>query len=179
MSKILKSILVITLISMLIVFVNAATPKWYLKLRQIKLMETKQEQIEKLFNYPKVIDSYDGEIGRSIKYQLKEGELSVVYSLGKCVGNSNYVYNVEKNVITKLDFDLKKYVSFSKLNLDLRSFDRTEVSDLPGMFDYRNESLGEHYFASNSLKNGTKEIREIQFFPSESQEKLQCKNREL
>jgi hypothetical protein len=146
-------------------------PKWYSKLRQIKPLITTKQEVEKLFNYPKVTDAYEGIWSNSVDYKLKEGELSISYSQGRCSEtNKDNGYDVAKDVVIDVDLYLKKEVSISALSLDLSNFEKTEISDLPNLFTYRNEDLGEYY-------NGSLEkIRDIHFFPSKEQEKLACKS---
>jgi hypothetical protein len=176
-SKFLKLILLIVFVSTFNSFaVAGAAPKWYSKLRQIKLMETTRQEIEKLFDNPRVIDTSDGWSGRGVEYRLKEGELDVTYSLGKCVGKTEYVYDVEKDVITDLHLNLKKFVNISALSLDLRNFEKTEIYDIRGVFEYRNEDTGEQYMTSEYFRDGSIQIRSLEIFPSARQESLACKN---
>jgi len=64
---------------------------------------------------------------------------------------------------------LKKAVKVSKLNLDLSSYDKREISDLVGIFNYVSEDLGEYYTGTSDT------IRSIWLFPSREQEMLNCK----
>src|SRR3954464_1185825 len=103
MKNLLLKIVELFLIFVFISATNAAAlnskPKWYSKLRQIKLMITTRQEVEKLFDHPKVTYTYDGAVGRSVEYKIKEGRLSVVYSLGKCSKASDYGYDVERDMV--------------------------------------------------------------------------------
>lgn len=170
-----KIVLVVILVLTTNSSLFSATPKWFSKLKQIKLLTTTRQEVEKLFDSPKVTDTYEWDGRKVIEYKLKEGELTIVYSRGKCSETNKEGYDVDKDVVIDLDMNLKKDISISELKLDLNGFDRTEIYDLPGVFEYRNENLGEYYAANEFYKDGSKKIRKIQFFSSKSQENLKCK----
>lgn len=149
---------------------HSKTPKWYLKLKQVKLMVTTKQEVEKLFNYPEATNTFDGEWSKNIDYNLKEGKLSVSYSQGKCSEVNTDGYNVEKDVVIGITMYLEEEVSISKLALDLSNFDKREISDLVGVFTYVNENSGEWF-------NGTsRKLNDFKLFPSKSKEHLKCKN---
>ncbi|HEX8247642.1 MAG TPA: hypothetical protein VF599_05705 [Pyrinomonadaceae bacterium] len=174
MKKIHAVILILTLNSSL----YGAAPAWFSKLKQIELLKTTRQNVEELLGRPKITDAYESRLGQVVEYKLKAGELTVLYSLGRCSKNSEQEYDVEKNVIIDLEMNLTKAVSISTLGLDLNDFNKTEIRDLRGVFDYRNEDSGEHYLMNEFYKDGTQKIQKIEFFPSKSQEKLKCQSSE-
>lgn len=144
---------------------------WFSKLNQIKLLTTTREEVEKLFGYPTITYKSKGKWNETIEYKLKEGQLTVDYSLGKCSETNKEGYNVEKDVVIDVDIRLKKEVSIAKLNLDLGKFDKREIDDLPGLFTYANADFSER-FTGNSEK-----LRDFTISPSKEQkEKFSCKN---
>lgn len=156
--------------------IYGAPPEWFIKLKQIKILESTRQEIETLFNHPKITYESVGQETVSVEYALKQGELYVSYSLGKCSEQSEYSYDVEKDVVTRVDIDLKKHINISKLGLDLNGFKKSGISDLPGIFTYRNEDLGEYHQTGEYFKNGVVKVKNLEFFPSSSKQKLACSN---
>lgn len=162
--------LIIVIILAVSVFAYSIEPKWFSNLRQVKPMITTKQEVEKLFDYPKVRYTFDGEWSKKVDYILKEGELSVFYSQGRCSEMKTEGYDVEKYIVIDIDMDLKKEVSISKLNLDLSRFEKTEINDLIGVFSYVNEDSGEW------VTGTTRKISSFKRFPAKSQENLKCKD---
>jgi len=79
--KTLKLFLALALMSAIGSSAFSAQPEWYSKLRQIKPLVTTRQEVEELFGHPKISDDYESRVGRAIEYKLKDGELSIVYSL--------------------------------------------------------------------------------------------------
>jgi hypothetical protein len=157
-------------------FVYGGVPRWYSNLKKIKIMETKRFEVEELFSFPKIVDSELGEFGNYVEYKLKIGILSVTYSNGNCSEKSGYGYDVAKDIVTDFELDLDKNVNNLKLGINLVGFERAEISDLPGMFNYRNEKLGEYYLTRENYKDGSIRLSHLEFFPSIAQESLTCEN---
>lgn len=173
LSKIQITVTVFLIVVFILVtnlFASNTKPKWFSKLRQIELLVTTRQEIEKLFNYPEVVNAFEGESSKRVKYRLKEGELFISYSQGICSKTNKDGYDVEKDVVINFSMYLENEVRISKLNLDLSNFKKTAISDLVGVFTYRNEDLGEDYSGTSQ------KIKEITFFPTKEQEKLNCKN---
>lgn len=168
----IQEILRMTMMAIIILIsssVISAQPMWYSKLRQIKLMVNARQEVEKLLNFPRVADTYEWDGRKVVEYKIKEGELTIVYSRGKCSETNKNGYDVEKNIVIDIDFDLKKEINISRLDLNLEKYEKKEISDLVGVFNYTNKDLGEYYIGtSNTIKN-------IRFFPSKEQEGLSCK----
>ena len=81
-------------------------------------------------------------MGEIIKYQTKDGKLKVFYSTGRCSKNSNKDgWDINKDIIVSIEFELNKPVRLSKLNLDLRTFVGYKESDNP-TYHYRSSELG-------------------------------------
>lgn len=175
--KTVQPFLIIIFILSTILFAYSTQPKWYSKLRKIKVLKTTREDIEKLFGHPQITYVFQGHFTNLVEYKLKEGQLSIAYSLGKCseINKPGYGYDVAKDVVIDVDLDLEKTVDISKLQIDSSDFDKAEISDIVGVFTYRNESIGEYYTIGEYHKDNKKELRNIQFFPSENQENLACK----
>lgn len=174
LSKIQKNtiILFLSVVFILVMgsFAYGKEPQWYSKLRQIKVLITTREEFEKLFDYPRVIETSQGKTYKTVKYKLKSGELSVNYSLGKCIEtNTEAGYNVSRDVVVRLYLNLNKEIKISKLGLDLSNFEKRENTDLVGIFTYGNEDIGERHLGTSET------ISEIGIFPSKAQENLKCK----
>lgn len=149
----------------------SATPKWFSKLNQIKLLTTTRQEVEKLFGYPEITYTSKGRWNETIEYKLKEGQLSVDYSLEKCSETNKDGYDVDKDVVIDIYMDLKEDVSISKLGLDLSKFEKSAISDLVGVFTYTNDDSGERF-------TGTlQKISDFTRSPSIPQEeKYKCSN---
>lgn len=156
---------------------HGAEPKWYSKYKQIQILKTTKQEFEKLFNYPQITYTSQSHTSLWVEYKIKEGKITAFYSLGKCseVNESKYGYDVNKDVLTSIDIDLQKPVDISKLGLNLQGFDKFEISDLPGVFEYSNPTIGERYITGEYFKNSSKKLTHIYWFPSESNEKLACR----
>ena len=62
------------------------------------------------------------------------------------------------------------------MKIDLSAFERNEIEDLPGIFEYRNELLGEYYLLSELKSNRAKKLKEIEFSPPIELESLRCQS---
>lgn len=150
--------------------VYSKPPMWYTNFKQIKLMISTKQDVEKLFNYPKISYVFDGDWSENIDYKIKEGKLSVSYSQGKCSENYQRGYNVEKDIVIGITLYLEKEVSYQNLGIVLDHFDRREISDLVGVFTYVNDSTGEWF-------NGTSQkLNDFQLFPTKNKDYLKCKD---
>ena len=123
-------------------------PDWLIKLRKLKVLESTKADVEREFNFPKVIDaSDDAEREKNgaeyITYETKDGVLEVDYSTGTCSElNSSFGYDVVSGTITELSFEPKKTVKATLLNFDYDSFKVEYVSDMPGHTTYRSLEEG-------------------------------------
>ena len=149
-------------------------PDWVIKLRKLQVLESTKADVERAFNFPKVIDASDvaekeknGE--EYITYQTKDGVLEVDYSTGTCSElNSSSGYDVVSGTITELSFEPKKTVKASLLNFDYESFKLELVSDMPNLTVYRKLEDG---ITINIIRGDVKSIR---FSPSPKYDYLEC-----
>lgn len=153
-------------------------PAWYKKIRTIKILETKRDALEKLFGYPKITYIDKSDYSDSVEYKIKDGELSASYSTGPCKDKNIVGYDVEKDIIIDFEITLrmKNAVTIDDLGLDFTGFDRSEIYDLPGIFEYRNDVIGE-YYQTREYGNLPKSVQKISYYPKTEQEKLQCSKR--
>lgn len=125
---------------------QAKEPEWFLKLQEIKIFQSSQQDVERIFNYPKVIYSSSEQSeqgwGNIIKYQTKSGELEVFYSTGRCSESSNKDgWDINEGIIVSIEFEPKKPIKLSMFNLDLTTFVADKESDNP-TYNYRSFELG-------------------------------------
>jgi hypothetical protein len=145
-----------------------AVPRWYEKFKKVRIFESTRAEVESLFGNPKIEYTFAGEWSTNVDYKLKEGELTVYYSTGRCSVMKKDGYDVDKNMVIGLDIKLEDEVGISDLGIEISQFDRREIHDLPGSFSYFNEKQG-------IMMGGTsKTISRIDREPTEVQEKLRC-----
>jgi hypothetical protein len=148
------------------VSVLGQTPEWYIKVKEIKLLETPRSDVERLFDPLTIVSSSKGSVGLSVEYGFRAGSMSILYSNGYCEPESGYGYNVEKDVVIKIAIKPKKPIELSRFDFNLSRFEKEEVSDVVGMFTYTNEEDGQElYGTSTKLSN-------IILSPSRPQEKM-------
>jgi hypothetical protein len=123
----------------------AQEPTWLTKLRKIEPLKSTEKDVEKVFGKPIERYSHIGE------YESEVGKISVYYSEGKCSVNENSQYDVDRGVVDEINLFVTKEVKFKALNLNLVNFEKQYVSDVPGLFSYRNEELGIGYHIDRDL----------------------------
>lgn len=73
------------------------SPEWYSRIKQIKLLETKRSEVEKLLRPVNFKEPFKGAVGTRVDYQVDRNlSVSVLYSNGYCSPSSKYGYDVEK-----------------------------------------------------------------------------------
>lgn len=122
-------------------------PDWLLKMKNIKIFESSKEDVLKTFNYPKMTYSSNdnGEEtswGESVEYETNEGNLAVFYSTGKCSEETgNKGWDINKDIVVSVEFEPKKVIRLSELDLDLRTFTKYKESDNQ-YYQYQSVPLG-------------------------------------
>jgi hypothetical protein len=119
---------------------HAQNNSWLKTLTKIKPLESTEKDVEEILGRPK--DRYSN-IG---EYKIEDGEVSVIYSEGKCKSNSASEFDVEKGTVTSLDFTPKKIIKFSSLNLDLTNYVKEDSSDVVDSLDYSSSGTGISFF---------------------------------
>lgn len=166
----------IILISLILVFQtqSIASPGWFERLKRIEVLQTKRSEVEVIFSNPKILHTHIGKNSRETTYQLPVGRLVVTYSIGKCTPEKTYGYDVGADVVTEVYLTLKKAYPVSKLGIDLTNFNRSEISDMKGVFAYGNSDKGEYFIIYENYDDQQKRISDLKFFPSKEDEKLAC-----
>ncbi|MBK7708560.1 MAG: hypothetical protein IPJ30_23070 [Acidobacteria bacterium] len=99
---------------------SAASPEWLEKMKQIRLLESKRQDVVALFGPAKpagnaLIDTWG----------LVHGSLSAIYASGECVAKTEngktklLGWRVPKDTVIEISFSLNKPVSPKKLGIDL------------------------------------------------------------
>jgi len=148
----------------------AQTPEWYVGLSRIKVFESTMSDVERAFSSPKVVEERTGGAGLTFDYAIKEGRLSVTYSLGECTEKNTVDYNLPKGTVTEIEVYLRKPAKLSRFGLDLTKFEMVEISDVVGLFDYFSED------GSIEISGSRTKLHRIRYRPSDEQEALSCKN---
>jgi hypothetical protein len=148
------------------------TPEWYSRVKQIKLLETKRSEVEKLLPPIDTIKESKGAVGISVGYRVARGvSMSVLYSSGYCMPDSQYGYDTDKDVVIGLEIMLRRPLEISRFDFDLSRFKKVEVDDVVGLFTYANEEDGQELYGSST------KLSNIILSPAKKQEGLACENR--
>lgn len=133
MEKLFAIFIVVTFMNL---FVLAQDNLWLKKLEKIKPLESTEKDVENILGKPK--DRYEN-IG---EYLIKEGEVSVIYSEGRCIRNSASEFDVEKGTVVSFDFTPKIIIRLSFLKLNLNDYTKEEPSTVLDTLNYYNSESG-------------------------------------
>jgi hypothetical protein len=148
------------------------SPEWYSRIKQIKLLETKRSEVEKLLRPVATVEGLKGAVGTDVDYKVDRNvSVSVLYSNGYCSPNSVYGYDVEKDTVIQIDIALRKPLEISRFGFDLSRFEKVEIEDVIGLFTYTNEEDGQRFSGSST------KLQKIVLSPFRKQEILACENR--
>lgn len=163
---------IVFLIVLVIIFNFSALgkePEWFTKFKQIQVLKSTREDVEKMFGFPKVIQVRKGKWSQTIDYEFNGGRFEVSYSTGKCSQETNQNgYNVNTGVVVKTYLFLFLPVKISELKLKLKGFEKYKSSEYNGLV-YTNDEIGVQYSGDK------KTISDITFYPSDKQDNLDCK----
>lgn len=168
------------LLSLCVVFVctnliYSYGPDWFLKLKNLKILESSKVDVEKVFDYSEIIDSSNlakkekNGWGEKIEYKTKDGYLEVLYSTGKCAtSKSNFGYNVESGTVVELNFYPFVEPKYSELKFDQKQFESEYVLDVNNTYILKNKKLGISITVNNA------KVSSINFTPSILQKTYEC-----
>jgi outer membrane protein assembly factor BamE (lipoprotein component of BamABCDE complex) len=138
-------------ITLFYVSANADEPNWYLKLSQVKVLESSKQDVESLFGNPRITQSFENFGINFVFYETNEGEFTVQYSTGKCAAkdpdpesSTEETYKVEKDKVLKVIFFPKKKLKFSKFKVDKSQVFETNLGEDPALH-YINTKQGIDY----------------------------------
>ncbi|MBK8147767.1 MAG: hypothetical protein IPK58_06000 [Acidobacteria bacterium] len=148
---------------------SAASPEWLEKMKQIRLLESKRQDVVALFGPAKpagnaLIDTWG----------LVDGSLSAIYASGECVAKTEngktklLGWRVPKDTVIEISFSLNKPVSPKKLGIDLSRLRGEQVRDQTGALYFDDETAGAFYYAVNG------KITEVGFYPRTELDYLDC-----
>ena len=168
---------IIRLIILIVIFylglygsIFAKEPDWYLKLKQIKILQSTKQDVENLFPSLKGRVSHKFKNSEEFHYIKNQETLFASYSLGMCSKdtseNEKYAYDVKNDVLLYLSYTPQKPVKISELKLDLSSFG--SYKDGTGL-TYYNFDLGIEYGVFKD------KVESVEIFPTNSMKHLLCK----
>ncbi len=140
-------------------------PEWYIKLKKIELLKSTENDVVRLYGEPINPKS------RILKtFETDDGDLTIMISTGKCGTEHKNGYNVEAGVIERIRFSVnrKSQMKAKYLGIKLSKFEKSKVSDVPGVFFYNNPDSGVDFYLERGL------VSEIGFNPSSEYEELFC-----
>lgn len=150
-------------------------PVWMSKLRQIEILKSKREDVERIFDSPLIIETVDlsnsGTTGwrEYVEYKTKDGDLTVYYSIGRCAELPYKLgYDVERGIVVKIEFEPRKRIPIEQLNFDYKTFDWGYTDDVPGSYSGGNNELGVDIYFTN------KKLNRIEFEMPSSKDYLSC-----
>lgn len=168
-SIIILMCLILVLFSSIIV--KSQEPEWFAKLKQIQVMQSTRQDVERIFSFPNVIQIRGGKTSsRTIDYEFKGGSLYVSYSIGKCsLENNTRGYDADNDIVVEVYLFLFEPIKTSRLNLDLKNFEKHKESDTNAL-TYSNDEIGVQY------TGGKKTVSSIKFYPADRYDYLYCRN---
>jgi hypothetical protein len=149
----------------------AQTPDWYIKLKQVKPVESTKTDVEKNFGVADKTRVIDGSTRIFSSYYLTDGWLTITYSNGKCQPNQDFGYDILKETVETVYFTAKKPVKLSFLRVNLKGFYSSWVSDVPVQI-YTNYTTGIEYSVSR------KSVRSVKLFPAAKYDNLRCEKKQ-
>jgi hypothetical protein len=144
---------------------SAQEPEWLMKLKSVNILRDNRDHIRGIFGKPFLIEE------ERDFFNLSEGKLVVVYSLGECSPKDLWgKWQVSKDTVIELDFDVNEDINFSSLNLNLTSFKKVIPNDTPDLTIFSNKKLGIKYVRFK------KRLSDVNIFPLKSQTLQHCKD---
>jgi hypothetical protein len=155
---------------LLLIFLSVSSgfgqqPAWLKKIKEIELLRSTEQDVVRIFGEPEKSDYPYFRI-----FNLKEGKLDVQYSMGYCTELKRKGWNVPEFTVTGISLSPKKQVEPEKLGINLSNFELTEVFDVPGAFEGRNDELG-----IELVKTRKGKIESISFYPPSKFDHLYCR----
>lgn len=154
--------------------VQAREPDWFLKLQKIKVFKTHREEVEKIFNSPKILyssnrDGKEPGWGEIVEYQSNDGIIEVFYSTGKCSQLTNPDgWDVDEGIVVSIEFKPNVPVELPELNLNLSTF-IAEKADDTQYYSYRSEKLGIEFTTLGG------KVTSVEYSLTPEMKKLDCK----
>ena len=151
--------------------VNArwATSNWVDALTKLKVLTSNRADVESSFKFLGAPNELESKLGTVVEYRIKAGEITVLYSRGKC-GEGNFAhYDVPPNIVLDFDLVLSKEISIDKTNFDVSKFEKRSINDVVGLYNYVDEMNGLY------LTGTDKSIRSIWLYPPKSRDYMRCR----
>jgi hypothetical protein len=164
------------------VFVNVTIaigqPTWFKNFSRIKVLETSRLELESLMGKPEITFEREHPSSVWVEYSTKDWKLTAFYSSGNCSANTSSLYDVPRGILTSIDIDLEKPVSFDHFRFDLSTFKRSEIEDIPGVIEYIDLRRGLKVW-TNEFRSRKKQLRGLDLFPTDEQDlRLECPQKE-
>ena len=87
-------------------------------------------------------------------YETPRERIFVKYSSGDCNGSDPIGWNVPRDTVVGFEVFPKRRIKFSDLNVDEKSFTKTEETELPGAFLFSSKERGISFEVDNDLVVG-------------------------
>lgn len=161
------------LFSLVVIFLlcfsaNGNQPEWYAKLKQIKPLKSSKQDVERVFNFPQIRNSFKENRIEVVYYEIADGKFTVEYIAEDCSSVSRNSYSPRKGTVLSIMFIAHKELKLSKFNVDRKQLvKRIEAHD--STEHYSNPELGVEYIG----RKGKVEI--VKFYATSENEHLQCK----
>jgi hypothetical protein len=102
-------------------------------------------------------------------YELPRERIFIKYSSGSCDDQDSNGWNVPRDTVVSFEVFPKTKILFSRLKVDTKAFIKTEDTELPGAFYYRNESDGIGIEVDNDI------VGSFYYGPTAKDSTLRCK----
>ena len=140
-------------------------------MREVKLLEHRYADTLRILGAPSD-GSSEPELAEY--FDASDGRYFVLFASGLC-GTADYSggepigWKVPKYTAISISFSPQRKIKATELGLDLRSFKKTEIYDVPGAFSFENEDLGIDFVVK---RNGL--IEDLGFLPPKAKRHLHC-----
>ena len=128
--------------------------------RELVPLETSRGNVEKLLGAYQISD---------LGYRVADGNLLVIYSLGRCSGTGNAGWNVARDTVVSYTFYPKRKWKFRRLKLDWTKVQRIGSEDTPSISAFINKVDGVLYEVDGGY------VRSVEYFPPERLNSLRCR----
>lgn len=159
----------IVIVGLILLFqTNVFTQKWSNKFipLQTTIEEIEQILVSKPFNAKVLRESPRGDLRI---YYLKDGALSIFYSLGRCVVGTFGKLELEKNIIIQASFHPTKWRKITYYEKDIKSL-KIDTSAASQYITYENVKKGITY----TIQLG--KVSDISFIGPENLDIVRCKD---
>ena len=148
------------------------TPRWFEKIKEIRLLVDSYDQVIKLLGTPE-----DGTREKKLAhyFYLEGGRVFVSFASGDCVvtdysGGQPIGWKVPPWTVDSVSFYPKRPFSPKKFKIDPTGFQKHKIEDSRNAYSYENDDIGMDYTLNSDGK-----IESVSLYPGAKLRHLHCK----